>query len=404
MKKKCCIIGLGYIGLPTAALLASKGFQVLGVDINFKIISDLKIGLIHIKESGIKDFVLKAVKTNNLFFSTKPLSSDIFIITVPTPFQLTEEAYPKPNLNYIFDAVKTICKVLKKGDLIILESTSPVGTTKEISKLIFELTGFDENQINIAYCPERVIPGNTLRELVDNDRVVGGLTQKSTSMAKNFYSYFCEGNIYPTNAITAELVKLTENSYRDVNIAFANELSLVSDKLGVDVRELIRLSNRHPRVNILQPGCGVGGHCIAVDPWFIVSQNPEITNLIQSARHVNDNKSNWVIGKILSFIEEFKKRNCCSPKVGILGITFKPNIDDLRESPALKITNKLINSGIDILVCEPNIEDHKDFKIYDLNYVLNESNLIFFLVGHKEFKKLSLNNKEYFDFCGIIDG
>ena len=397
----CCVMGLGYIGLPTAAIVAQREYKVLGVDINSEIVDKINQGEIHFTEEGLGEMVYKVVKNQFLYAKCEPSYADVFIIAVPTPFKKTKDKFPTPNTNYIFDAAKSISKFLRKGNLIILESTSPVGTTKKLAHFVSEQSGIDESEFNIAYCPARVLPGQILNELVNNNRVIGGTTERASNMAENFYSSFCEGILLKTSAETAEMVKLTENSFRDVNVAFANELSIISDKLNIDVRELIKLANKHPRVNILQPSCGVGGHCIAVDPWFLVAGAEEITPLIQTSRKVNDGKSSWSINKIVSKYNEIKKDLKRNPRVGCFGITFKPNVDDLRESPALKITNSLKEMGIEVNVCEPNLNECSDFNLINKNVLIKTSDLLIFLVGHKEFENLDLGKREYIDLCGI---
>lgn len=401
--KNCCIIGLGYIGLPTAALLAKSGYQVTGVDINPKVVADINKGLIHLVEPDLDKLVHQAVKNKSLKATTYPIQSDIFLVAVPTPFKENGKSsnIPIPNIDYVIDAIKSIAKVLKPGNLIIIESTCPIGTTEKIAENIKLITGLSIEEINIAYCPERVIPGKIIKELVNNDRVIGGLNSNASIKAKIFYSSFCTGNLFITNAKTAELVKLTENAFRDVNIAFANELSILCDSLDINVDELISLANHHPRVDILKPGCGVGGHCIAIDPWFISYEAPELTPLIQVARKVNDMKSDWVIEKIMSRISALEKQLNRKPIVGCMGLTFKPNVDDIRESPALKITSSLIDSGQNILVCEPNIKDHTNIRIDSIDTVLDQSDLLVLLVAHHNFLELGLHKYNVIDFCGI---
>ena len=325
--KTICIMGLGYIGLPTAALLANRGYKVHGVDIVQSTVDTINQGKIHIVEPGLAAFVSSATKSESLIADIKPTEADIFIIAVPTPFH---EGHI-PNIDYVIAATESIAPYVKEGNIVILESTSPVGTTEKVAEVL-EATGVDIKKVFVAHCPERVLPGRIMIELVENDRIVGGITPEATKATVAFYKTFVEGKVLETDAKTAEMAKLTENSFRDTNIAFANELSILCDKFGIDVWELIALANRHPRVNILQPGAGVGGHCIAVDPWFIVSETPEQAQLIHTARLVNDGKPQWVLDKIIAKAERFKK-----PVIGCLGLAFKANIDDLRESPALNI-------------------------------------------------------------------
>ena len=396
----CCVLGLGYIGLPTSILLSSTGHKVVGVDINKNVVEKINKGILHIKEPNLNKDLIKEIKKGNLTASEVPVKAEIYIIAVPTPFFLKEDLIPQPNITYVEDAVKSILPFLSKGNLVILESTSPIGTTKKIAEIIFENNQFSEKDIYIAYCPERVLPGNILHELVHNDRVIGGINEESSKRAADYYKTFCKGKLNETNSETAELVKLSENAYRDVNIAFANELSIVAEKFEIDINEMISIANHHPRVDILKPGCGVGGHCIAVDPWFIASSAPKETSLIQTARLVNNKKVDWVINKIkdLVFNNKFLKEEIT---IGIFGITYKPNIDDLRESPALKIALELKNQGYNVIVCEPNIQTHESLKIKDLHEVLEKSFLSVFLVLHDEFKNLDLKDKNNLDLCGV---
>ncbi|EAJ8324329.1 UDP-N-acetyl-D-mannosamine dehydrogenase, partial [Campylobacter jejuni] len=390
---KVCVIGLGYIGLPTAAIFASRKIKVIGVDINQNIVDIINKGKIHIVEPGLDILVHMVVNDGYLKATTLPEEADAFIIAVPTPFKGDNH---EPNLDYIEMASKAIAKVLKKGNLVILESTSPVGTTEQMAKwlaeersdLSFPHQCGEVSDIKIAHCPERVLPGQVIRELVENDRIIGGMTQKCAEYAIRLYKIFVQGECIMTNARTAEMTKLTENSFRDLNIAFANELSILCDKLDINVWELIKLANRHPRVNILQPGCGVGGHCIAVDPWFIVYQNPNEAKIIKTAREVNDNKPNFVVQKIKKKIKDI-----LGPKIACLGLAFKPDIDDLRESPALDIVIKLASENASqILVVEPNIkqlplklQNKRNIKLVCLSQALDEADVVAVLVRHKEF-------------------
>lgn len=377
-----CVIGLGYIGLPTASLLGTKGYQVLGVDVSPKVIDTINRGEIHIVEPDLDLLVKSAVNGGKLKASLEPAEADVFIIAVPTPFK---DEY-KPDLSYVENATRAISKYLKPGNLVILESTSPVGTTDDCVAKILKEEGHDiENDIHIAHCPERVLPGRILIELIQNDRIVGGVNKLSTEVAAEFYEEFVSGQVLRTNAKTAELSKLTENSFRDVNIAFANELSIICDKEHIDVWELIQLANRHPRVNILQPGPGVGGHCIAVDPWFIIDRAGSDAKLIKAARQVNDAKPEWVIEKVLAKAEKFKR-----PSIACLGLAFKADVDDLRESPALEIVRKLKEKDIgDLLVCEPNINEHSEFDILPVDQAVDRADIVLILVDHKEFSALT---------------
>ena len=336
--KKICVIGLGYIGLPTAALLANRGYDIHGVDLDQRAVDIINRGEIHIVEPELDTFVKSAVNSGRLKADTKPAEADVFIIAVPTPFH---EGFV-PNVDYVCAATLSIVPYINSGNIVILESTSPVGTTDMVAELLGD-NGIDISGIHIAHCPERVLPGKIMKELVENDRIVGGITQAATKITANFYRDFVQGEVLETDARTAEMAKLTENSYRDTNIAFANELSILCDKFDINVWELIRLANRHPRVNILQPGAGVGGHCIAVDPWFIVHKGGKDAKLIRTAREVNTYKTEWTIEKIKNAALEFEKEKGRKAKVACMGLAFKPDIDDLRESPALSITKRLVN-------------------------------------------------------------
>jgi UDP-N-acetyl-D-mannosaminuronic acid dehydrogenase len=395
MNKKICVVGLGYIGLPTAALLANRGYDVHGVDVVQNTVDIINRGEIHIVEPELDTFVQAAVNSGKLKADIKPVHADIFIIAVPTPFH---DGYI-PNIDYIVSATKAISTYVKEGDIVILESTSPVGTTHTVEDTLKE-HGVDTTNVHIAHCPERVLPGHIMRELVENDRIVGGTTAQATKITAEFYREFVAGEVLETDAKTAEMAKLTENSFRDTNIAFANELSILCDKFGIDVWELIKLTNRHPRVNVLQPGSGVGGHCIAVDPWFIVHAGGEDAKMIRTAREVNTYKTQWAIEKIKNEALTFEKENGRKAKIACMGLAFKPDIDDLRESPALYITKTLISQGFDVLAVEPNIESHKEFKIIDYKEAIKQADVVTFLVAHKEFRKLEIETD--LDFCGVL--
>ncbi|RXI39049.1 UDP-N-acetyl-D-mannosamine dehydrogenase [Malaciobacter mytili] len=394
MMKKVCVIGLGYIGLPTAALLANRGYEVHGVDVVDSTVNTINQGKIHIVEPELDTFVKAAVNSGKLKASLIPDMADVFIIAVPTPFH---EGYV-PNIDYVVSATKAISQYLKEGNIVILESTSPVGTT-ELVETTLKTENVDTSKLYIAHCPERVLPGQIMRELVENDRIVGGLTKEATLKTVEFYKTFVQGEVLSTDARTAEMAKLTENSFRDTNIAFANELSMLCDKFDINVWELINLANRHPRVNILQPGAGVGGHCIAVDPWFIVHAGGDTAKMIKTAREVNTYKTEWVIEKIKNSALKFEIENGKKAKIACMGLAFKPDIDDLRESPALYITKRLKVEGFDVLAVEPNIDSYKDFEIVEYNEALNKADIVTFLVAHKEFK--NLNIKTHLDFCGV---
>ncbi|WP_066404414.1 UDP-N-acetyl-D-mannosamine dehydrogenase [Aliarcobacter cryaerophilus] len=394
--KKICVIGLGYIGLPTAALLANRGYDVHGVDVVESTVNTINQGKIHIVEPELDTFVKSAVNSGKLKASLKPDFADVFIIAVPTPFN---SGYV-PNVDYVVSATISIAPYVKEGNIVILESTSPVGTTELVEKTLKE-EKIDTSKIYIAHCPERVLPGKIMKELVENDRIVGGLTPKATIKTVEFYNTFVSGEVLNTDARTAEMAKLTENSFRDTNIAFANELSMLCDKFDINVWELISLANRHPRVNILQPGAGVGGHCIAVDPWFIVHAGGETAKMIRTAREINTYKTEWVIEKIKNAALKFENENGRKAKVACMGLAFKPDIDDLRESPALYIARRLKSDGLDILAVEPNIENHKEFEIINYKDAIEQADIVTFLVAHKEFKNLDI--KTNLDFSGVLN-
>ena len=401
MNLKVVTIGLGYIGLPTSALIASHGTNVLGVDINQSVVDTINQGKIHIVEPDLDEIVSKAVSNGFFKASTKPSSADVYLIVVPTPFKGNHE----PDISFVEAATKGIIPLLKKGDLYIIESTSPIGTTEKMQKLIFASRPELQEAIYIAYCPERVLPGNVMYELVENDRVIGGVDEPSTQKAISFYRKYVKGKLHGTNARTAEMCKLVENSSRDVQIAFANELSLICDKADINVWELINLANKHPRVNILQPGCGVGGHCIAVDPYFIVSDYPMESKIIGTAREVNNYKSFWCAEKIQNEKLQFELKYGRKPKTALMGLAFKPDIDDLRESPAKYIAQKVLqNSNNDEhFIVEPNIDFHSVYKLTDFKLAIEKADIIVFLVAHKEFKEININSsKSVLDFCGII--
>ena len=395
MSKKVCILGLGYIGLPTAALLANQGYQVFGVDISPEVVGTVNNGDIHIIEPELDAYVAKAVAGKTLKAGLKAEVADVFILAVPTPFHDGHI----PNIDYVIEAARGISSVVKAGDMVILESTSPVGTTEKVEEVL-RAEGVDTSSIHIAHCPERVLPGHIMRELVENDRIVGGLTEESGEKVADFYRTFVSGEVLVTDARTAEMAKLTENSFRDVNIAFANELSILSDKFNIDVWELIRLANRHPRVNILQPGTGVGGHCIAVDPWFIVHAGGDDARIIKVAREINDYKTEWVTERILEDVYAFRDEHGREPSIGCMGLAFKPNIDDLRESPALEVFQSLVAKDVNALAVEPNLKKHKSIVLNDYHDVSKSADIIVYLVAHNEFKSLSVQGK-VLDFCGV---
>ncbi|SFQ98631.1 UDP-N-acetyl-D-mannosamine dehydrogenase [Desulfoscipio geothermicus] len=416
--EKVCVLGLGYIGLPTASLLATKGFKVHGVDVNTKTVEAINRGSNHIHEPDLDVLVKSAVLSGNLVAALEPAPAEIFIIAVPTP--LKEKQFP--DISYIQTATHAIAPYLEPGNLVILESTSPVGTTEKITGWLKELrpdllippvnehiapVASEGAQIFITHCPERVLPGQIIKELIDNDRIIGGIDQASAQKAELFYRKFIKGNILLTDARTAELCKLVENAFRDVNIAFANELSVICDNLGINVWELIDLANRHPRVNILMPGPGVGGHCIAVDPWFIVHAAPGEARIIRAARKVNDSKPRYVAAKVAEKAARFKE-----PVIACLGLAFKADINDLRESPAVEIVQQLaVNRTGRILVVEPHIDalpaelvDLENVHLADLGMALRQADLVTLLVNHRAFYSISrelLNEKVIIDTRGI---
>jgi UDP-N-acetyl-D-mannosaminuronic acid dehydrogenase len=400
--KTVCMMGLGYIGLPTAALLANRGYKVHGVDIDQRAVDIINQGKIHIVEPELDTFVHSAVNSGMLTAYTIPAEADIFMVAVPTPFHhdtmnpVTNS--PVPNIDYIISATKAIAPFVKSGNLVLLESTSPVGSTDKMAEILKE-AGVNIDEIFIAHSPERVLPGHIMRELVENDRVVGGVNEESTKEAAEFYRTFVEGEVLETTAKTAEMAKLTENSFRDVNIAFANELSILCDDLEIDVWELIRLANHHPRVNVLQPGCGVGGHCISVDPWFIVDTANGKAKIIEQARRTNDYKAEWVIEKVKNAALSFEKENGKEPTIACFGLAFKPDIDDLRESPALYITQEL-NKTHKVVAVEPNIETYCGLKLVDLEEGMS-SDLIVLLVPHKQFICLDFSSLQTISFVSI---
>jgi len=393
-------IGLGYIGLPTSALIASKSTQVLGVDIDQKVVDTVNDGKIHIVEPDLDVIVSKAVNDGFFKASTKAVAADTFLIVVPTPFKGNHE----PDISYVESATRAIIPLFKKGDLYIIESTSPIGTTEKMQDLIFQSRPELKGEMYIAYCPERVLPGNVIHELIYNDRVIGGIDEASTQKAISFYHKYVKGELHPTNARTAEMCKLVENSSRDSQIAFANELSLICDKADINVWDLINLANKHPRVNILQPGCGVGGHCIAVDPYFIISDYPIESKMIGKAREVNNYKSLWCAEKIQKEKLQFELKNKRKPKIALMGLAFKANIDDLRESPAKYITQQVLQNSNDgnYFIVEPNIESHSVFKLTNFEYAVKNADIIAFLVAHKQFKNLQISSEKIvLDFCGV---
>jgi UDP-N-acetyl-D-mannosaminuronic acid dehydrogenase len=392
------VMGLGYIGLPTAALMAGKGLAVRGVDVNAQVVDTINRGKIHIIEPDLEGLVHYAVREKRLVAATEPAAADVFLIAVPTPFSDDH----RPDLRYVESAVRMVLPFLREGNLLILESTSPVGTTEQMAGLVFgerpELSG----KLHVAYCPERVLPGRIIHELQFNDRVIGGIDEASTAAAARFYGQFVQGNLHPTRARTAEMCKLAENAYRDVNIAFANELSLISDKAGIDVNELIDLACKHPRVRILRPGPGVGGHCIAVDPWFLISAFPDEARLMRQARVTNTAKKDWVLSKVTATAADLHRQLGRPPVIACMGLTYKADIDDTRESPSMDICRSLA-AGHRVLAVEPHLEEVQGLTLSAAGTAVRDADLVVFLVAHRAFEKLSVpEDKTVLDFCGAL--
>lgn len=393
-------MGLGYIGLPTAIIAASNGVDVLGVDVNPDVVAKTNGKHLHFVEPGLQQMLEQVIDSGKLRADVKPAVCDAYFIVVPTPFKGDHQ----PDVSYVEAATRTIIPLLKQGDLFVIESTSPVGTTEAMAEIIFQQRPELKGLIHIAYCPERVLPGNVIYELVHNDRVIGGLTDEATDKAIGFYAQFVKGQLHRTNARTAEMCKLTENSSRDVQIAFANELSIICEKAGINVWRLIELANKHPRVNILQPGCGVGGHCIAVDPYFITAAFPQQAQIIAKAREINNYKAKWCAERVKNAMLKFELDNRRKPVVAMMGLAFKPNIDDLRESPAKRIVTDVMQglTNADIMVVEPNIKEHKVFKLTDYQQAFDRADIVVFLTAHDQFKTLPWrDDKVILDFCGI---
>lgn len=394
-------MGLGYIGLPTAIIAADNGIEVYGVDINPDVVAKTNAKELHFVEPGLQQMLAKVVEAGTLRASVTPIACDAYFVVVPTPFKGNHE----PDISYVEAATRTIIPLLKADDLFVIESTSPVGTTEKMADIIFGERPELKGKLHIAYCPERVLPGNVIYELVHNDRVIGGMTEAATDRAIEFYAHFVKGNFHRTNSRTAEMCKLTENSSRDVQIAFANELSIICEKAGINVWNLIELANKHPRVNILQPGCGVGGHCIAVDPYFITAAYPQEAQIIAKAREINNYKASWCSERVKNAMLKFEIDNKRKPKVAMMGLAFKPNIDDLRESPAKRIVTDVMQgmTNADIMVVEPNIREHKVFKLTDFQTAYDKADIVVLLTAHDEFKTLPWSdNKVILDFCGVF--
>jgi UDP-N-acetyl-D-mannosaminuronic acid dehydrogenase len=397
--KKVCVVGLGYIGLPTSAMLANHGYLVHGVDIREDVVEKINRGEVHIREPDLDAFVQSAVHSGRLKASLQPAEADVFMIAVPTPFK---DGF-QPDLDFVVAAGRSIAPFVRPGNLVILESTVPVGATDALVRQLLE-AGVDTARLHVAFCPERVLPGRIMTEFLENDRIVGGVNEASTTAVQEFYRSFVRGTVHGTDARTAEMVKLAENSYRDLNIAFANELSILCDKSGIDVSELIGLANRHPRVNILSPGCGVGGHCIAVDPWFIVSSHPEDAVLVRTARERNLSKTEWVMERIHSACRDFQKQTGRAPVVACFGVAFKPDVDDLRESPALEITQRLKNEGLNVLAVEPNVDFIDGIRLVSAEEARRTADIKVFLVAHSPFRTLGVDrgSPNVLDFCGVL--
>ena len=397
---KACFIGLGYIGLPTAIIAANSGIEIVGVDINPSIVRQTNSGMSHIVESGLKDLLQNAVRSQKLIAREAPEKADAFVIFVPTPVNTRKT----PDISFVMAATRSVIPLLEPGNLVVIESTVPVGTTEQMAGMIYKERPELCDKLYIAYCPERMIPGNAVYELTHNDRIIGGINEVSAERASRFYSNFVDGELHTTDTRTAEMCKLVENSFRDVQIAFANELSIICENAGIDANTLISLANLHPRVNILTPGCGVGGHCIAVDPYFLISKFPEETALIQQARKVNTHKTQWCITKIKKCIKDFELKYKRHPKVAIMGLAFKPDIDDLRESPAIEIVGEImkLSNNTEIMISEPNLNQHHTFNLTDYNESFRTADIVVFLVAHSPFRNLPKNTgKIILDFCNI---
>jgi UDP-N-acetyl-D-mannosaminuronic acid dehydrogenase len=395
--ERICVIGLGYIGLPTSAALAARGFSIHGVEVNASVVETINAGDTHIVEPELDLLVRAAVEAGRLKAHLEPAEADVFMICVPTPIREDKTA----NLDYVWSAAKQIGPFVKSGNLVLLESTSPPRTTERVAEIVAAESGLAADDFYVAHAPERVLPGRILREVVENDRIIGGINDISTEVAARFYEKFVSGRILETTARTAEMAKLVENSFRDVNIAFANELSVLCEELEIDVWELIGLANRHPRVEILSPGPGVGGHCLAVDPWFIVELAPTTSKLIRTAREVNEAKPHWVVERVRRKAERFK-----NPKIACLGLAYKPDVDDLRESPAVEIAEQLVKAGIgDVWAVEPFITKHPEIPLRELQSGVEDADIVLLLVGHRQFKRMPhqwLREKVVFDICGLF--
>ncbi len=401
--RRVCFLGLGYIGLPTAIVASWSGLEVLGVDIDPRIVATTNAGRLHFVEPGLEEMLRASLVTGHFRASDTVEVADAYVVVVPTPFKGDHE----PDVSYVEGAIRQVMPLLKAGDLLIIESTSPVGTTERMRDMVYAARPELAGRLRMAYCPERVLPGNVVHELVHNDRVIGGVDEESTRAAMDFYADFVEGQLFATDARTAEMCKLTENASRDVQIAFANELSIICDKAGIDVWELIELANRHPRVSILRPGCGVGGHCIAVDPYFITSDFPTEARIIAEARRINNYKALYCAEAVEKAMLRFELERRRPPTVAMMGLAFKPNIDDLRESPAKYIVSRVMQGmdNADILVVEPNVREHKVFKLTDYHEAWERADIVVYLVAHDQFRTLpEAEGKLEMDFCGVRNG
>ncbi|MCP3919697.1 MAG: UDP-N-acetyl-D-mannosamine dehydrogenase [bacterium] len=398
-QRQVCVVGLGYTGLPTAAVLASRGYQVHGVEVNAEAVETINAGRAHIVEPDLDMLVRAAVGSGRLRAHVTPAEADVFLLCVPTPCSEDKE----PILDHVLDATRSIAPFVRAGNLVILESTSPPGTTERLAGILSEETGLASGDLHVAHAPERVLPGRILHEVIANDRIVGGVSAAATEACAAFYSGFVTGEVLRTTARTAETVKLAENAYRDVNIAFANEIALVADELDVDVWELIELANRHPRVEVLRPGPGVGGHCIAVDPWFLIHAAPESTALMQAARRVNLAKPGWVVERVKRRAQRFR-----NPRIACLGLTYKAGVDDLRQSPALEIVRELARAEVgELRVVEPNLAHHDEFALVSWQEALEGADIVLFLVPHPAFARIprgALEERVLIDTCGILRG
>ena len=401
MSKSVCVIGLGYIGLPTSLVLSASGYKVIGYDINDSIVTSINNGAAHFHEPDLGVYLEAGLKSGLFMASTTMPFADIYIVAVPTPV-VCSDIGDTADTSYVYSAISALTSVLTAGNMVIIESTVPVGTTEQLQQYICKNSRLGSDDFLLAHAPERVLPGNIFYELIHNDRVIGGVNQRSTQEACDFYSSFSKGQIFGTDANMAEISKLAENSFRDVNIAFANELSIICDHYNINPYKLISLANKHPRVNILQPGCGVGGHCIAIDPIFLISALPQKTPLLQQARQTNNYKSDWVLDRIYQESKSFSITFGRPPKLGCLGLTFKANVDDLRESPALSIASKLNQSQYELLVCDPYVDELNSLPLVTLKHLIANSDIVIALVAHDDFYPTINTHPNVLDFCGLL--